>query len=42
MNPYRDDHVNGGDNRLYRTGDRARMLPGGMLEILGLRIYGKK
>ena len=22
MNPYRDHHVNGGDNRLYRTGDR--------------------
>ena len=29
------DYVEGGDNRMYRTGDRARMLPNGMIEILG-------
>ena len=34
-NPYTEDHVQGGDCRMYRTGDRARMLPNGMLEVLG-------
>ena len=33
--PYTQDYVEGGDNRMYRTGDRARMLPNGMIEILG-------
>ena len=33
--PLQGRPVNGGDNRLYRTGDRARMLPNGILEILG-------
>mmetsp|Transcript_10192 Transcript_10192/g.18612 ORF Transcript_10192/g.18612 Transcript_10192/m.18612 type:complete len:1403 (-) Transcript_10192:641-4849(-) len=34
-NPFLDDDDDARDRRMYRTGDRARFLPSGQLEILG-------